>query len=248
MAKSDQVRPLNSGDSVFVDELCLRRSHSTWPFADRHRAEIAAHWARASAKNPHIFNGTILPLLDCGISGSRFHGHYAESDFASYLYWRETGFCDPPTCDGFGSVLVQSPEGRYLFAMAADHTLNGGLWVPPGGMIDQRDVADDGSIDAWQYGLRELAEETGLLVGDVEMETGHQVAKDGALVACGLFCRTKVSEEDVLARFRHHNRSLDDMPELDDVAWFSKDEALARTSVPQYVKLLLRGWSDQVRR
>jgi len=243
MAKPKQSQHLASGESIFVEELNLRAAGSHWPFAEQYRVAIDEHWSKSVAVNPHIFNGTIYPLLDHVIGDNWFRGDYGKSDFASYLYWREMGFGDPPTCDGFASVMLRSVDGRYLFAKAAEYTLNSGLWVPPGGMIDERDVDRDGSIDVWRYGLRELAEETALAPQDVMIEPGYQVARDGALIAYGLFCQSRPSEDEIFARFQQHNNNLQNKPELDELRWFSVDEALSDESVPKFVKLLFDGWA-----
>lgn len=237
---SDMPQRLSTGDSFSVTTLELRHSRSSWPFADSNRAQINEHWLKAVERNPRIFNGTIFPLLDHGVQDGVFYGDYAKSDFASYLFWRENNFCDPPTCDGFASVLLRSGEGRILFAKAAQYTLNAGLLVPPGGMIDQRDVADDGAIDVWRYGLRELGEETGLSSEDISVEPGFRVVRDGALIAFGLFCQSSMTEREIDQRFLHHNSSLDDAPEIDAISWLSVEEARQSTDVPRFVKLLLR--------
>ncbi|MAI45315.1 MAG: NUDIX hydrolase [Hyphomicrobiaceae bacterium TMED74] len=230
---------LKSGDCLPVSDLVLQHSREGWPFADENRDLIRSQWSNAIRSNPRIFNGTIFPLLDHDVRDGVFFGDYAKSDFASYLYWRENGFCDPPTCDGFASVLLRSREGRYLFATAAQYTLNAGLLVPPGGMIDERDFADDGCIDAWQYGLRELREETGLSSNDVSIEPGFKVMRDGALIAFGLFCQSSMSEREINERFLHHNRSSSDIPELDAISWLSSEQAQRSSLVPRFVNLLL---------
>ena len=243
MPSADMRRRLHSGESLSVSALVLENSRPSWPFANDNSEQIGAHWLQATERNPRIFNGTIFPLVDHDVRDGVFFGDYAKSDFASYLYWRENGFCDPPTCDGFASVLLRSREGRYLFAKAAQYTLNAGLLVPPGGMIDERDVADDGRIDVWKYGLRELGEETGISQGDVSIEPGFKIVRDGALIAFGLFCQSSMTEREIHECFLHHNRSSYDIPELDAINWLSTEQAQCSADVPRFVKLLLSGTS-----
>ncbi len=237
-------RRLKSGESIHFDSCVLRVRHEHWAYAARHSSQIEGHWSEASSRNPHIFNGVIYPLVDHSIDEHQFFGDYVQSDFASYLYWRENGFCDPPTCDGFASVMLMSSRGRFLMTKAAAHTLNAGLWVPSGGMIDRRDVASGGTIDVWRYGLRELAEETGLSDSDVVRNPGVQIARDGALIVYGLFCEAEEPEEVILQRFQDHNQSLAEIPELEEVRWFSTVEILRGELVPRYVQLLLQSSSE----
>ncbi|MGI9422428.1 MAG: hypothetical protein ACR2PA_04495, partial [Hyphomicrobiaceae bacterium] len=101
-----------------------------------------------------------------------FEARFLRTDFASYLYWRDQGFADPMVCDCFATVLIGGECGGVLTARAAKHTLNAGLLVTPGGMIDERDVAKDGTIALVDYGLRELTEETGIGADDLQRRPG----------------------------------------------------------------------------
>lgn len=207
-----------------------------WPYAMTHRAAIAAHWQRRLAENPRMFNGSIHVLCRHGVRDGVLQGAYARTDFSSYLYWRENGFNDAPTCDGFASVLLRGRNGLYLVARAAAHTLNAGYDVPPGGMIDERDVDRAGRIDVVRYALRELFEETGLGAAEVVVGDEMWVARDGALIAIGIVCRSTLSDQDLVARVNAHN-AADSDAELGGARWFDAFSP-SDVRVPRYMRLL----------
>ncbi|MBN8910869.1 MAG: NUDIX hydrolase [Rhizobiales bacterium] len=148
-----------------VPSVDLRVTDGGWAFADRHRGEIEAHWARRVREAPGFFNGPVFMMDAYSVSA---HGHlsasFIRSDFRSFLYWRETGFRDDRIMDGFGSALIRSADGRVLLGRQSAGNLNSGLCYPPSGFIDVRDVRPDGLIDIDRSVAREVAEET--LTGD----------------------------------------------------------------------------------
>ena len=66
----------------------------TWPFAETRRAEIAAHFADKQREKPAMWNGRVLLGRNPVFSGDRFSASYFETDFASFLAWRDWGFPD----------------------------------------------------------------------------------------------------------------------------------------------------------
>ena len=62
-----------------------------WPFAEARRAEIAAHFADKQRERPAMWNGRVLFGRNPVFSGDRFSASYFETDFASFLAWRDWG-------------------------------------------------------------------------------------------------------------------------------------------------------------
>ncbi|MGY2808051.1 hypothetical protein ACVIHF_004781 [Bradyrhizobium sp. USDA 4506] len=73
-----------------------------WPFADERRAEIDAHFAEQQRLNPNLWNGRVLLGRDPVFAGERLSASYFETDFASFLAWRDWGFPDHEVFNGFG--------------------------------------------------------------------------------------------------------------------------------------------------
>jgi len=61
----------------------------TWPFAEARRAEIAAHFADQQREKPALWNGRVLLGRNPVFSGDRLSASYFETDFASFLAWRD---------------------------------------------------------------------------------------------------------------------------------------------------------------
>lgn len=234
---------------IWVRRCELRVQDASWPFAERHAAASASHWQRGLAENPRMFNGCILILVAHELRDDVFYGRYARTDFASYLYWRETGFDDAPTCDAFAMVMLGGRDGGWLLAQAAGHTLNAGLYVPPGGLIDERDADPAGLVDIRRSALREMAEETGLSTGDVVLAEGTWIARDNALLALALPCTSRMANDAVIERVNRHNRAACDA-ELDNALWLMPGEldaaaGSAQPQVPKYLRLLLAAQAGQ---
>jgi 8-oxo-dGTP pyrophosphatase MutT (NUDIX family) len=148
-----------------VTTLDLRVEPWTWPFADQRRAEIDAHFAEKQREKPALFNGRIL----LGRSASFDHGHlsasYFETDFASFLAWRDWGHPDPSIVNGFGMGALRSADGAFVLGEMGGHTANAGRVYFPSGTPDLNDVGD-GMFDVAASVAREVEEETGLTPSD----------------------------------------------------------------------------------
>ncbi len=121
-------------------------------------------------------------LASHSLGADRFEGQLMPVEFKSFLYWKEHGYPDTSVRDTFGSALIRSAEGHILLGRQRAGNINAGLAYLPGGFIDGRDVAADGSIDIAASVAREVAEETGLGAGDIERMPGfypHVCRADG---------------------------------------------------------------------
>lgn len=241
------------GDELADGQACLLKNlelcvvDERWQYAIDRADLIAAHWRQRLSENPKMFNGCIHVMLRHGMQDGRLSAHYAATDFASYLYWRENGFDDgTSSCDGFACVLLCGSGGGYLVARAAPHTLNAGYDVPPGGMIDERDVDDSGRIDAISYGLRELYEETGLAADEVIHDGEVWAVRDGALLAMGLVCRSRLPDDVIIERVNAHNAGATDA-ELSGAKWFDPVSPSPEIRVPRYVALLTEARTRSLR-
>ncbi len=93
--------PHENGVKV-VSRCALKVVDGVWPFAEKYRAEIDAHWQVATASNPSYFNGVVYLISEVRSAGSELHANHIRTDFKSYLYWRSLGFPDAGVIDGFG--------------------------------------------------------------------------------------------------------------------------------------------------
>lgn len=147
-----------------LERLDLLVGSREWPYARENAALIAAHFAAEAEKRP-LWNGQLLLMHDWRIDGANGVGQYFQTDFASFLTWRDLGFADPDIRNGFGMAALRSAEGHFVLGEMAGTTANAGKVYFPAGTPDPLDVRGD-RLDMEGSVRRELAEETGL--GDAE--------------------------------------------------------------------------------
>jgi len=154
----------------------------TWPFAETRRAEIDAHFADKQHEKPALFNGRVLLGRNPVFSGERFSASYFETDFASFLAWRDWGFPDPSVFNGFGMGALRCVDGAFVLGEMGQHTSNAGRIYFPSGTPDLNDIRD-GTVDISGSVVRELEEETGLSPGDYEIEPHWHCVYTGPALA-----------------------------------------------------------------
>src|SRR3984885_13071091 len=152
-----------------VTALDLKVRTFAWPFAAGRREEIDAHFAEKRRKKPEIWNGRVLLGRNTVRTGERLAADYFETDFASFLAWRDWGFPDASVFNGFGMGALRSSDGAFLLGEMAPHTANAGRIYFPAGTPDPDDIRD-GAVDIAGSVVRELAEETGLGESDYTMD------------------------------------------------------------------------------
>lgn len=223
-----------------VSGVDLRVTDGTWTFADRHREEIAAHWARRTRETPGFFNGAVHLLTEHAVSEAGIlSGRFVRTDFRSFLYWRETGWRDPSVTDAFGSALILSAEGRVLLGRQRAGHLNSGLCYPPGGFIDVRDIGPDGTIDIAQSVAREIAEETGLAQPTIIRMDGYVVTRAGPVLSIAVPYRSALPDTALAQAVARHISSEADS-ELAEAVLVDPGDDPSGISMPPYAQALLR--------
>jgi 8-oxo-dGTP pyrophosphatase MutT (NUDIX family) len=153
-----------------------------WPFAEERRAEITAHFAEKQRERPKLWNGRVLLGRDAVFTGSHLSATYFETDFASFLAWRDWGFPDKAVFNGFGMGALRASDGAFVMGEMAAHTANEGRIYFPSGTPDLDDVID-GALDIAGSVVRELGEETGLTAADYWIEPDWHCVVTGPTLA-----------------------------------------------------------------
>jgi 8-oxo-dGTP pyrophosphatase MutT (NUDIX family) len=183
-----------------------------WPLAEERRAEISAHFAVKRAEKPQIWNGRVLLGRNPVFAGDRFSADYFETDFASFLAWRDWGFPDREVFNGFGMGALRCADGAFLLGEMGRHTSNAGRIYFPSGTPDLDDISD-GAVDISGSIAREVEEETGLTPADYRAGSHWDCVVSGATIAMIRLLNVDVSGEQLRARIEA-NLARQPQPEL----------------------------------
>jgi len=153
-----------------------------WPFAHERRAEIDAHFADRQREKPKLWNGRVLLGRNPVFGDGRFNADYFETDFASFLAWRDWGCPDRDIFNGFGMGALLGRDGTFVLGVMGLDTANAGRIYFPSGTPDPHDIRN-GMLDLEGSVVRELEEETGLTPADYRYDAGWHCVHAGMSVA-----------------------------------------------------------------
>jgi hypothetical protein len=172
----------------------------SWDYAVAHRQEINQYFALRQSEQPALWNGRTLLLRNYAIRDGVLHGSCFETDYASLLACRDWNFPDPTVYNVFAAGALQAADGAYLVGEMALHTASPGGHIFPCGTPEPRDVDADGSLDLFGNLRRELQEETGIEIGELEVEPGWTLVRDRGFV--GLMRRLVARDDAQVLRSR----------------------------------------------
>jgi 8-oxo-dGTP pyrophosphatase MutT (NUDIX family) len=195
-----------------VTTLDLTVRPTPWPFAQARRADIDAHFASEQRQRP-IWNGRVLLARRPVFTDNRLTADYFETDFASFLAWRDWGFPDSEVFNGFGMGALRGSDGAFVLGEMAAHTANAGRIYFPSGTPDPDDVRD-GAVDIAGSVAREVLEETGLAEADYTASAHWDCVVSGAAVAMIRILRVDMTGEALRARIEASLARQQQQPEL----------------------------------
>jgi 8-oxo-dGTP pyrophosphatase MutT (NUDIX family) len=195
-----------------IATLDLKVRSFAWPFATERRAEIDAHFAERQREKPDIWNGRVLLGRNAVRSGEHLCADFFETDFASFLAWRDWGFPDASVFNGFGMGALRSSDGAFLLGEMGHHTANAGRIYFPSGTPEPDDVRD-GVLDLEGSLIREVAEETGLDAADYTMDSHWSCVFAGPSIAMIRILRLDMPGEALRLRIEA-NLAGESRPEL----------------------------------
>jgi 8-oxo-dGTP pyrophosphatase MutT (NUDIX family) len=184
----------------------------SWPFATGRRQEIDAHFAERQRETPDIWNGRVLLGRNAVRTGDHLRADFFETDFASFLAWRDWGFPDASVFNGFGMGALRCSDGAFLLGEMGRHTANAGRIYFPSGTPEPDDVRD-GVLDLEGSLKREVTEETGLDAADYTMDTHWSCVFAGPSIAMIRILRLDMVGEALRSRIEA-NLACESRPEL----------------------------------
>ncbi len=222
---------------IAVSRLDLRFEPVPWRFADERRGDIDAHFAKLRAEKPELWNGRVLLLRRGEIADGVLSGAYLETDFASFIAWRDWGFPDATIRNCFPMAALRSSDGAFLLGVMGAHTATAGQIYFAAGTPDPNDIVGD-TVDLAGGVMRELTEETGLGPGDVEPEAGWFAMPFGQRIALMKVMQIRETATALRARIRAFLTDQQ-QPELAEIH-VARSVADLRPSMPPYVAAFLR--------
>jgi 8-oxo-dGTP pyrophosphatase MutT (NUDIX family) len=223
-----------------IDVIDARIVGYDWPYARDNAEAIAAHWDKAKAALPSLFNGRLYLAKSRQFTagGRRLEVEVFEADYAAYLAWRASGFKDAGVNNFFSMAAIHDAARAFVLVEMGKNTANAGRIYFPSGAPDRKDVAGD-RLDLAQSAIRELREETGLGDGDVDIAPGWIVIEEGPRLACMKLMRLKRSADATKERIDAFLAQEAD-PEL-AAAYVARDEGdIARLKPSEFAANTMR--------
>jgi hypothetical protein len=212
-----------------------------WEFAVKRRAEIEAHFAARQERQPALWNGRVLLLRDYRIENGLLSGSSFETDFASFVAWRDWDFPDRDVFNVFAMAAVRGADGGYLLGEMADHTASAGFLYFPCGTPDPKDVTD-GMLDLGGSAARELFEETGIDITKLSAWPGWSLVREQNFIALIKSFASAEQAQDLRARVMRYLAS-GAHPELSDIR-IVRDRGDLTAQIPEFVITFLESiWS-----
>jgi hypothetical protein len=200
---------------VELDDLEIKIEQWPWEFAISRREEIDRHFARLKQQRP-LWNGRVLLLHRYDIFDRKFEGACFETDYASLMAWCDWDFPDKHVYNFYAAAALRAGDGAYIVGEMAPHTAGAGELYFPCGTPEPADIVNGNVVDLHANMCRELLEETGLAVADLDVSPTWRLVRDQNFIALikEAAARQNAHElRDCIIR----NLETDPQPELSDI-------------------------------
>jgi hypothetical protein len=128
----------------------------SWRFAADRRDEVEHDFTELKRQRPGVWNGRVLLLNRYAIAGRALRGACFETDYASFITWRDRQFPDPNVYNFFAAAALRSADGAYLLGEMASYTAGAGRTYFCCGTPEPADIGSGGTIDLDDNLSREL--------------------------------------------------------------------------------------------
>jgi hypothetical protein len=170
-------------DIIEIDRIEFKVEPWSWDFAIAQRSEIDHFFSEMQKQRSHLWNGRVLMLRDCAVRDGVLSGSCFETDYASFMAWRDWDFPDPSVFNVFPCSALRSADGAFLVGEMASSTASAGQISFPCGTPDLDDIVQGCVLDVARNLRRELMEETGLNLDEFNTDPGWTLVRDRGFVA-----------------------------------------------------------------
>lgn len=229
---------VENGSIVRLERVEARVEPYEWAYARENAAAIASHWATISAGKPAMFNGRVMLQHRAAIRDGVFEAGYFETDYAAFLAWRDAGYPGPVIRNGFAMAALRASDGAFLCGKMGDHTANAGKVYFAAGTPDRDDARPDGTLDLAGSVTRELGEETGLQIGELELGDGWTAVVDVGRIAFMREVDIDLPAEEARALMLERMKTLDE-EELSDIVIVRNLAETEKHDMPPFMRRYL---------
>ena len=184
--------------------------------ASARRAAIDRHFASRQRERPALWNGRVLLVHRYAIGGGVLRGACFETDYASFLAWRDWGLPDPGVFNVFAAAALRAASRRLL---------SSARWRPPrrqpGSLFPLRDAGPRGHYRrrharSCRQPRPRAFEETGIDIATLDVAPGWCLVRDRGYVALMKRLTARQSADELRSAIMRHLAS-GPQPELSDV-------------------------------
>ena len=168
---------------IEIDRAEFKVEPWSWEFAAARRPEIDRFFAQMQKLRSHLWNGRVLMLRDYAVRDGVLRGSCFETDYASFMAWRDWGFPDPSVFNIFPASALRGADGGFVVGEMAPSTAGAAQVCFPGGTPDLDDILEGGVLDVARNQRRELMEETGLDLDEFNTDPGWTLVRDRGFFA-----------------------------------------------------------------
>ena len=224
-----------------LDRVDIAVEPLSWPFAVERRDEIDRYFADLQRRRPGVWNGRVLLLHRYDIVGRALNGGCFETDYSSFITWRDREFPEPDVYNFFAAAALLSADGAYLLGEMASYTAGAGRTYFCCGTPEPADIDAGGRIDLDASLGRELFEETGIVAAELEVAPEWTVVRDRCFLGFMKLVISRQSAVELRDRIRRHI-AADKHPELADMRIVRSRADIDTRMPPSVVAYLERQW------
>ena len=168
---------------VKLDRVEVSAEPWRWEFAISQPDQITRYFAHKKRKQPGLWNGQVLLMHRYTISNRALRGRCFIIEFANFLAWRDWNYPGPSIHNFCAAAGLCAADGAFLVGEMAPHTSSAGLCYFPCGTPEVADLTIDGALDLVVNLRRELKEETGIELNELQAEPGWTLVHDRRIFA-----------------------------------------------------------------
>jgi hypothetical protein len=227
-----------STEIIWLDRIEISAEPFSWEFAAVRRAEITEHFDNLKRKRSATWNGRVLLLKRFLIRDATLLGSCFETDYASFIAWHNWNCPDPTVLNFFAVAALGTADGAYLVGEMAPYTAGAGRVYFPCGTPDPSTIDDRGAFDPIDHLSRELSEETGINITELDAEPGWILVRDRCSVALIRRLTSRQNADDLRRRVIGHIRA-EQQPKLSDIH-IIRGPAQLDARMPRFVTAFLQ--------